>query len=490
MNRVSIKKNAADRIKKAQSARSKIREKFKDKVKELAQKRGSTAHRSLRLRTDVSNLLYSYQRLHLVNLIAALRKHGVALDGSSTGTGKTYTAIGYCKQYNISPIILCSKSSRTTWKKVCDRFRVEPKCVVNYELMRNCKMYDENDKKVECPYLSRNEDGEYMWTFDNPKRNLIIFDEAHQCKNPKSQLGRMLEATKNTCKILLLSATLYDKINDFLIFGYLMGLYKSTNSRRSWISSGRSWIKWVKRQDTKRIGKFKHSIMYDEIFPSHGSRMDIEDLGNKFPRNTIITDCYDIDPKEAKKLNIDMEKFKRRRNRGDKLSKISKTREKIEMYKAPLIVQEICKYHEIGNSVAVFVNFLKTVKLIEKGLNRTGLDYGVIKGGQSSEERDHQQELFQHNRIKIIICTIQSGGESINLHDKFGGHPRVSLISPSLSSINIIQALGRIYRSECKTPCIQRIILCAGTYEEKVADIIKTKSKDIKKLTNDDLFNY
>ena len=468
-----------------------IRDKFKKKIKELAGK--SDGHRGLKLNSDISLLLYSYQRLHLINLINSMYKHNIAFDGSATGTGKTYTAIALCKQLRISPIIVCPKSSRSTWKNVCNRFKVEPKCIVNYELLRNCKMYDNikdpnnpnnpnnPNKKVKCPFISKDDNDNYIWTFENPKYNIIIFDEAHQCKNQKSQLGKLLLSAKKKCKILLLSATLYDKINDFVIFGYLLGLYKS-------IRAGLGWIKWVKRQDEKRIGKFKNSIMHEEIFPSYGSRMDIEDLGENFPKNIISTDCYDIDTEDAKELNINIEKLQKRKEKGYTLSKISKIRCKIEKLKVPVIIDEILKYYESGKSVVVFVNFIKTLNRIEDVLKKTGLEYGIIKGGQTAEEREKVTELFQYNRIRIIVCTIQSGGESISLHDKFGKNPRVSLISPSMSSIDIIQAIGRIYRTECKTPCLQKIMCCAGTYEEKIAEIIKNKINDISKLTDDDLF--
>ena len=464
-----------------------IRDKFKQKIKELSSK-GGGQYKGLSLRQDVSSLLYNYQRFHLGDLINSINKYNIAFDGSSTGTGKTYTAIALCKQLKLSPIIVCPKSSQSTWKGVCERFKVEPKCVVNYELLRNCKMYNSDGEKINCPFISKDTTKDtsvnnYLWYFENPKYNIIIFDEAHQCKNPKSQLGKLLLSAKNKCKILMLSATLYDKINDFVIFGYLLGLYKT-------MRSGLGWIKWVKRQDEKRIGKFKHSIMHEEIFPSHGSRMDIEDLGENFPKNIISTECYDIDKEDAKKLNINIEKFKKGQVKGYTLSKISKIRCKIEKYKVPIIIDEILKYYESEKSVVVFVNFIKTLRLIEEFLKSEKFEYGVIQGGQTAEERNNITELFQYNRIRIIICTIQSGGESISLHDKFGKHPRVSLISPSMSSIDIIQAMGRIYRTECKTPCFQKIICCAGTYEENVAEMIRKKINDISKLTDDDLCKY
>jgi len=467
-----------------------IRDKFKNIIANFVNKKNGNDYRSLRLNTNIGNLLYSYQRLHLINIMNSIYKYNISFDGSSTGTGKTYTSIALCKQLNLTPIIICPKSSRSAWKSVCDRFKLIPKCIVNYELLRNCKIYDAKNNKIDCPFLSfsiknkDNKDNEYIWNIENPKNTIIIYDEVHQCKNPKSQLGKILLASKNKCKILLLSATLYDKINDFIIFGYMLGLYK-------W-RAGKSWIKWVIRQDNRKLPGQKCSVMHDEIFSNNtstnrGSRMDISNLSNydDFNKNIIITDCYDINSKNKKKLNLYIEKINKINNNN--LTEIIKLREKIEQYKIPIIISEIEKYYELGKSIVVFINFIKTLDALKLKLENLNLEFCIIQGGQTSEERDHQKELFQYNRIRIIICTIQSGGSSISLHDKFGSHPRVSLISPSLSSIDLIQALGRIYRAECKTQCLQKLIFCADTYEEKIADIIRQKSNNISKLNDDDL---
>ena len=85
---------------------------------------------------------------------------------------------------------------------------------------------------------------------------------------------------------------------------------------------------------------------------------------------------------------------------------------------------------------------------------------------------------------------IQTGGESISLHDIDGKHPRVSIISPSMSSIELVQVLGRIYRTGVKSPVLQKIVFCDDTYENNICQIIKNKINFLNKLTDDDLINF
>ena len=72
-------------------------------------------------------------------------------------------------------------------------------------------------------------------------------------------------------------------------------------------------------------------------------------------------------------------------------------------------------------------------------------------------------------------AAIAAGGQSINLHDQTGDFPRVSLIVPSYSSTQLIQALGRIHRARSKSPATQRIIFCSGTVEDHIAKRLKAK---------------
>jgi superfamily II DNA or RNA helicase len=212
------------------------------------------------LKEDVKKTLMSHQHLHVFNLITAIKKHGIALDGSETGTGKTFTAIAVCKQLGLDPIIVCTKLNRSTWKTVCNRFQVKPICIVNYELLRNGKMYDEKGKKIDAKFLKYDKKTkEYKWLIDDKRNTIVIFDEAHKCKNPKSQLGKLLLECKEECKIMMLSATLCDKPMDFMVFGYMLKLYKH-------VVAGRGWIKWILKEDSKSIGK-EHSTLFNKIFP-------------------------------------------------------------------------------------------------------------------------------------------------------------------------------------------------------------------------------
>ena len=166
-----------------------------------------------------------------------------------------------------------------------------------------------------------------------------------------------------------------------------------------------------------------------------------------------------------------------------------RARQKVELLKADTIIELATDFYEQNKSVVIFVNFIETLEYINKQLqhNLRTKQISILKGGQSVKTRQEQLDLFQSDQHRVIIATIGTGKEGINLHDLHGRYPRVSLISPSWSAQDLIQALGRIYRAETKTKCLQYLIYCAGTIEDRICEIIQNKIKTINTINDGDL---
>ena len=114
------------------------------------------------------------------------------------------------------------------------------------------------------------------------------------------------------------------------------------------------------------------------------------------------------------------------------------------------------------------------------------MPFGAIYGGQKESERNGMIDAFQQNRTHVIIGMMQACGVALSLHDTRHERPRVSLISPSYSASELLQALGRIRRVG-GTHATQRIVLAAGSVEERVAKAVNGKIDNIGALTDADL---
>ena len=433
---------------------------------------------NIELDKDIHKNLFDYQVTHVQNLIGALQKNNIAIDTSDTGCGKTYCALAICKQLNLKPIIICPKSIMSNWNKLASHFKIKPLFICNYETMKKGKYYRDGNcyDRINCPYLVyKKKKKQYGWR-NLKKNNIIIFDEVHFCKSKSSLNGKLLIASKEH-KLLLLSATLIDEISSFEIFTYML----------DWCDTLRKTTHYL-IAETKSYTDFKY--LSKKLYPDYGSRISIEALGDKFPKNNIIVDTYDDDENynmiddEYKKIRSFYKKLEQKEGKSaNLLADISYSRQKIELYKLGIISDLVRQYLENKYSVVIFVNFTKSLMLLSEMLNTNCL----IFGKQTYEERMKNIEDFQENKRRVIISNICAGGQSINLHDKYGNHPRVSLIVPSYSSIQLIQALGRIHRAGSKTPCTQRIIFCSGTMEEHIVKKLKEKINNLSSINDNDL---
>jgi hypothetical protein len=95
--------------------------------------------------------------------------------------------------------------------------------------------------------------------------------------------------------------------------------------------------------------------------------------------------------------------------------------------------------------------------------------------------------MFQSDEKRIMLVNLAAGNAGVSLHDLNGNHPRVSIVSPSFSAINMLQALGRIHRAEAKTPCVQKVFFAADTIEENCCRRVQDKLNNLEALNDGDL---
>jgi superfamily II DNA/RNA helicase len=332
-----------------------------------------------------------------------------------------------------------------------------------------------------------------MFNWSNfPKNSIIIFDEAHKCKQKTSINAKLLMSLKRyNIKVILLSATISDTSDSFHVFGYIFDFYKN-------IKNGTSWINATLREDKNLIDFSKQiSSINKQIYPNKGSRMKICEISDKFPKNQISADPYTISISDSYMVNNLIDEIKKYKsidienlsiettttvNKSFHLEKLMKARQALENIKIKIIINLVEDYLSNDYSVVVFVNFNNTLDVLSKYFMTTCL----IRGDQDNIIRQRNIDNFQSNNERLILCNIKAGGVSISLHD-LHGVPRVSIISPSYSSIELVQALGRISRSNAKTPALQRIVYCANTHESDICDKINKKIKFMTKLNDGDL---
>ena len=441
-------------------------------------------------------LLLPPQREHAVNLLNSLYINGVACDQSETGTGKTYVAAWLAKNLNSPVVIVCPKVVIPSWTKVLSYFGIKAHCLINYE-----KLIRGNTEHLS--FKDGKDTGPSDYTINFPKNSLVILDEVHKCKSATSKNSDFLIKLKmDGYKSLLLSATAATNPLEMKAFGFATTLHNLVSYRHFITSSGAYAGRYggfqIDLQSQKTIEAM--SNIHNTLFNLYkvSSRMTRKMFDKIFPDNHVMAECFNMGT-NTDKINRVYEQMESEMAALEESSVnysqhhfaiMTKARRMAELLKVPTMVEMIEDWYDEGISPVVFVNFTDTVEAIEKQLAKNRKFDGKIArivGGQSDKVRQKDIEDFQSDNKRIMIANLAAGNAGVSLHDLIGNHPRGSIISPSYSAINLLQALGRIHRAEGKTTCIQKVMFADGTIEVEACKRVQSKLNNLECLNDGDL---
>ena len=429
-------------------------------------------------------------------MLNSLYINGVACDQSETGTGKTYVAAWIAKNLNSPVVIVCPKVVIPSWTKVLSYFGIKAHCLINYE-----KLIRGNTEHLSFKDGKDNSASDYIINF--PKNSLVILDEVHKCKSATSKNSDFLIKLKmDGYKSLLLSATAATNPLEMKAFGFATTLHNLVSYRHFITSSGAYAGRYggfqIDLQSQKTIEAM--SNIHNTLFNLYkvSSRMTRKMFDKIFPDNHVMAECFNMGT-NTDKINRVYEQMEAEMAALEESSInysqhhfaiMTKARRMAELLKVPTMVEMIEDWYDEGISPVVFVNFTDTVEAIEKQLAKNRKFDGKIArivGGQSDKVRQKDIEDFQSDTKRIMIANLAAGNAGVSLHDLIGNHPRGSIISPSYSAINLLQALGRIHRAEGKTTCIQKVMFADGTIEVEACKRVQCKLNNLECLNDGDL---
>ena len=429
-------------------------------------------------------------------MLNSLYINGVACDQSETGTGKTYVAAWLAKNLNSPVVIVCPKVVIPSWTKVLSYFGIKAHCLINYE-----KLIRGNTEHLS--FKDGKDTGPSDYTINFPKNSLVILDEVHKCKSATSKNSDFLIKLKmDGYKSLLLSATAATNPLEMKAFGFATTLHNLVSYRHFITSSGAYAGRYggfqIDLQSQKTIEAM--SNIHNTLFNLYkvSSRMTRKMFDKIFPDNHVMAECFNMGT-NTDKINRVYEQMEAEMAALEESSInysqhhfaiMTKARRMAELLKVPTMVEMIEDWYDEGISPVVFVNFTDTVEAIEKQLAKNRKFDGKIArivGGQSDKVRQKDIEDFQSDTKRIMIANLAAGNAGVSLHDLIGNHPRGSIISPSYSAINLLQALGRIHRAEGKTTCIQKVMFADGTIEVEACKRVQCKLNNLECLNDGDL---
>jgi SNF2 family DNA or RNA helicase len=445
---------------------------------------------------DTSKLLKP-QKNHALKLLESLYINGAACDLSETGTGKTFCAAWIAKNFNSPVVVICPKVVINSWNNTLKEFGIKAHTVINYE-----KLTRGNTEYLN--FKDGNDNGPDDYIFNLPKTALVIVDECHKAKGYNSKNSDMLIALrKNHYKLLLLSATAATNPLEMRAFGFVSTLHNLTNYRNFVFSSGAYTsrfggyqIDMASRATVEAMGEI-HNRLFNVY--NIASRMTRKMFDSIFPDNHVMAECFDIGGINTDKLNRVYEQMERELAELEESSAnysshhfavMMRARRHAELLKLPSAIDMIEDLYDEGISPVVFVNFTESVAAIKNRLEKNNKfvgKVGYVVGGQTDKVRQADIDQFQRDEKRVMVVNIAAGAAGLSLHDLNGNHPRHSIVFPTWSAINMLQALGRVHRAKGKTPCVQKIFFAANGIEEQICKRIKNKLANLDALNDGDL---
>lgn len=448
---------------------------------------------------------YPYQEEQiLVPMEQIMRKELTGIMAVATGAGKTLCSCVLCKRLERVPAIIAPKATLPSWHRHLGALNIDPAFVWNIEKL----------KFGNTSHLIKKSANTFLWNLD-PNKHIVIWDEAHEMTGTGTQNAIIAKAARQLRRyqtgiisefklpVVLLSATLADsplRYRDAL--GYLLGFHGGDGKSGRWLMEHGCYIdKWGGYAFPGGPARLKYlRKLHEAVFPRFGVCVTHADIPN-FPEHTVIPMAVSLKPGELKELNHLYEEYEKleadarltaemlededilKRNALGQAA--LRARQKSELAKIPIILEQMHNLIEEGMSVLIFMSFIPTLEAIASKIK---IPYSVVRGGQGAKEREENVQQFNQDKVRVILIQIQAGGTGLDLPDTRGTHPRASIMSPPISVRLFLQAKGRPHRANSVTPSFTYLMVAQGSVEEKIMKRLEMKKENLEALTDSDFW--
>lgn len=138
---------------------------------------------------------------------------------------------------------------------------------------------------------------------------------------------------------------------------------------------------------------------------------------------------------------------------------------------------------DISEPVVVFAVSRQLIDMAAARLEKAGISHTVVKGGQSNDARQNAIDAFQEGKVDVILVVIAAGGIGITLT-----RSRVAIfLQRSWSNVDQQQAIGRVHRigSEIHESVVILDYVTQGTIEEGQIAVLAGKAQSLEDIVRD-----
>ena len=302
---------------------------------------------------------------------------------------------------------------------------------------------------------------------DVPEAKILVVDEAHRARNPRSKTRALLQDAVADHRILLTASPIYNRPEDVATLVNMAAskrvLPEGAEFRKRFIQKPPSgpWalLPWSQKRDKLvRVGELQKALRkWVDYHPPSGAGFPSKSEARiQVPmtarQSKIHAAAWGDLPRSAK----------RRLARGlppqkKELSAINKFQSQVRQVsgseaafggteatpKVLAAVKSLADKSEAsaGHRALVYSNYLNVLRDYAAELDKKGVPYGVFSGEVSKGEKKEMVKQYNAGKLKALLVS-SAGGEGLDLK----GTRQVQILDPHWNSEKVEQVIGRAVR--------------------------------------------
>lgn len=445
--------------------------------------------------TGLNGELRPYQQLGMSWLLF-LRKFGFgACLADDMGLGKTIQLISYLlsvkDQETSGPaLIICPTSVLGNWQKELEKFAPELNVYLHYGANRlKEEAFSEKAWQSDVVLTSYGLSHLDIAEFESVTWSSIAIDEAQNIKNAQTKQSRAVRKLKAKHHIALTGTPMENRLNelwsifDFTNHGYLgsLGAFHKRfvlpiekDDRPEKIKELQALIRPFLLRRTKKDEEVALNLP-DKLEQKEYCPLTAEQasLYEQLVRDTFA-EIEKLSGFERKGLILQMlSRLKQLCNHPALYLKETAPTDTLERStKLEKLVELIGAVIEQGESCLIFTQYLEMGEIIRQALMKEyGIEVPFLNGSVPKAKRDEMITRFQNREFPVFLLSLKAGGTGLNLtaanhvihYDRWW--------NPAVEN----QATDRAYRiGQSRFVHVHKLI-CTGTLEEKIDDMLEKK---------------
>ena len=415
----------------------------------------------------------SYLPFQKAGIAYALKRKN-CLIGDEMGLGKTISAIAFLNV--VAPktvLVICPASLKKNWKLEMEKWLVEPRtiCIVNSG--GDTISGNPNVLIINYDLLKK-----HKKTLQSITWGVLILDEAHKIKNPKSQRTIACVSLKAHRKLALTGTPITNRpielqpIAGFLdpdTFGNFFdfarryaGAYKA---RFGWDFTGASNLDELQRRlrQSIMIRRKKDEVLHD--LPAKIRQIIV--LPNKSYRNELAKEFSMLSDAVAETTYDDVS-----------FEQMSGVRHEMALAKVDDVVEHLA---DMDHQVVVMAHHKDVVEGIKAGLEAAGKSVVTLTGDCNQAHRQNSVETFQAKKADFFIGTIGAAGVGITL--TAASH----VVFAELSWVpgDVSQAEDRCHRIGQQDSVLVQHLVVDGSLDARMAEVLVQKQRVLDRAIDD-----